>query len=142
MRQEARAAGSGASASQTRPAAVATRSVTAPSNRTRPCVENDDPVAERGHVLGLVGGQQDRRAFPGPGEDLTQRDALLRVDAGGRLVEQQQRGVAEQGLGQRDPATLPAGQGADRLVATSRKVDQVQNAAHLVVAAAARRSTP
>ena len=70
--------------------------------------EHHDPLAERGHVLGLVRGEQHRCAGPDAGQGATQRGALGRVKASGRLVQDEHAGIAEQCLGERDPAPLPA----------------------------------
>ena len=53
-------------------------------------VHDRHPVAELVGLLHVVRGQQDRLAVGVQlAEDLPQRDAALRVEAGGRLVEEQ-----------------------------------------------------
>ncbi len=96
-------------------------------------VEDDDPVAERGHVLGLVRGEDDRGPLPNGGEHPAQRGPLLRVEAGGRLVEHQQLRCPQQGLGQRGPASLPARQGTHPLAGQVLETHQGQDAPHLGV---------
>ena len=69
------------------------------------------------------------------GEHLAQRDPLLGVQAGGRLVEHEQLRVPEQGLGQPDPPALTAGQGPDPRVARSVEVDVGEDPSYLLDAA-------
>ena len=55
-------------------------------------VDDGDPVAELVGLLHVVGGEQDRLAVGVElAEDLPQGDAALRVEPGGRLVEEQDR---------------------------------------------------
>ena len=55
-------------------------------------VDDRDPVAELVGLLHVVRGEEDRLALGVElAEDLPQRDAALRVEAGGRLVEEQDR---------------------------------------------------
>jgi len=58
---------------------------------------------------------------------------LFRVDAGGRLVEDQDRRRPEQRLRQRDPAPLAAGHGPDPLGRGVGQPDLVEHPAHLRV---------
>ena len=58
---------------------------------------------------------------------------LLRVDPGGRLVQDQHRRRAEQRLRQRDPPPLPAGHGPDPPGAEAGQPHQVEHPAHLRV---------
>jgi hypothetical protein len=50
-------------------------------------VQHDYPLAERHHLLGLVGGQQYRAALAQLGDHLAEPQPLLRIEAHGRLVE-------------------------------------------------------
>ena len=61
--------------------------------REEPAVVDDgQPVAELVGLLHVVGREEDRLAVDVElAEDLPQRDAALRVEAGGRLVEEQHR---------------------------------------------------
>ena len=55
-------------------------------------VDDREPVAELVGLLHVVRGEQDRLPVGVQlAEDLPQRDAALRVEAGGRLVEEQDR---------------------------------------------------
>ncbi len=80
-------------------------------------------------VLGLVqvvGGEQDRRA--GVGQALDQAPELaagLRVEAGGRLVQEQQLGAADDAERDVEPAALAAGQAGRAGVALLRQADQL-----------------
>ncbi len=56
-------------------------------------VDDREPVAELVGLLHVVRGEQDRLAVGVElAEDLPERDAALRVEAGGRLVEEEDRG--------------------------------------------------
>ena len=96
-------------------------------------VEDHDPLAQGGHVLGLVGGDDHRRRLPGPAEHVAQPTALGRVEPGGRLVEDQQVRAPEQRLSQDDATSLAAGQGADPLGGDVGQPDEVDDTAYLVV---------
>ena len=54
-------------------------------------VDDDEPVGERVGLVEVVGGQEDGRAVLGaqPADQLPQVGAAARVEAGGRLVEEQ-----------------------------------------------------
>ena len=57
-------------------------------------VHDRDPVAELVRLLHVVGREQDGLPFGVHlAEDLPQRDPALRVEPGGRLVEEQDRGA-------------------------------------------------
>ncbi len=76
-----------------------------------PVGEDGDPV---GQVLGLVhvvGGQEDRLAeLAEPGDDLPGGPAGRRIETGGRLVQEDDLGVADQGQGDIEAPALAAGQ--------------------------------
>ena len=58
----------------------------------RAVVDDGEPVAELVGLLHVVGGEQDGLAVGVElAEDLPQGDAALRVEAGGRLVEEEDR---------------------------------------------------
>ena len=80
-----------------------------------PLAQHHDPVAQADQLRHLARGDQYaeplRGQLPQPGVDL----ALgADIDAAGRLVEQQQPGIAEDLLGQHDLLLVAARQGADR----------------------------
>ena len=137
VRQEARAPGAVSSPSQTRPAAVATKSVTPPCQAHPALVQHDDALAQRGDVLGLVGGDEHGRPVPGRRQHAAQGRALLGVEAGRRLVEHQQVGIAHQGLGEGDAVPLAARQPTQPLAGEVGEPDQLQHPAHLRCRAAA-----
>jgi hypothetical protein len=62
-------------------------------------VQDDDVATERRDVLGLMGGQHDRPLLTQRGHHLPEPQPLLRVEAGRRLVQHQERGIAQQRLG-------------------------------------------
>ena len=66
------------------------------------------------------------------GEGTAQVGALGRVEPGGGLVEHQDPRVAEQGLGERDPPALAAGEPGDPLGGQVAEPDEVEHAAYLV----------
>ncbi len=74
--------------------------------------------AQRGDVLGLVGGQDHGALLPDARDHLAEPQPLLRVEADGRLVEDEQLGFAEQGLSHTHPPPHAAGQGRIRWSAT------------------------
>ena len=76
-------------------------------------VDHNQLIAHRLHVLNDVGGQQDQPLPGGLGEQVAKVDALLRVQAHGGLVEDQEGRVPQQGLGDAHPLALAAGQGTD-----------------------------
>ena len=72
------------------------------------------------------------------GDDVPELAARLRIEAGGRLVEEEQLGIADQRAGDGEPLLLAAGELLDPGVALVLELDQLQ---HLVDGRArARRS--
>ena len=98
-------------------------------------VQHDHPLAQRGHVLGLVGGDHDGRRLACAAEHVAKPAPLGRVQPGGRLVEDQQVRVAEHRLGEHDASALAARQRADPLGRHVGQADQVDDPAYLVVPA-------
>ena len=92
--------------------------------------DDADPV---GQVLGLVEvvrGQEHRRpAVAQRLEQLPERPPRLRVEAGGRLVEEEQLGPADDAQRDVEPAALAAGQGAGPGAGLRRQADRLD---HLV----------
>ena len=68
----------------------------------RPSCEPYDPVGPRGE-LGAVGDQQHRAPGPKPLDRLADELGALRIEVGGRLVEDHERRVAEERARERDP---------------------------------------
>ena len=95
-------------------------------------------LAQRGDVLGLVGGQDHGAALADPGHQVAEPQPLLGVETRRRLVEDEQLGVAEQRLGDAHPAAHAAGQGADPAAGDVGQADQVDDPAYLVVPGPAR----
>ncbi len=77
-------------------------------------VEFEDPLGDVVQEVPVVGDGQDRALVLG--EVLFEPLHALGVEVVGRLVEQQQVGLGQQQLAQRDAAALTAGQVGDRLV--------------------------
>jgi len=76
-----------------------------------------------------VGGQHHGPALGEPGEQGAEADALLGVEAGGRLVDDEQLRVVEQGLGDADAAAHPTGVPAQLAASGVAEVDQLQQLA-------------
>jgi hypothetical protein len=93
-----------------------------------PLLEDPDPVAETRHLDQLVAREQDRLP-PLVGEvDEEAPDLLdaLRVEPVRRLVEQQERRVAEQGAGDAEPLPHSLGVASDPPVAVRREPDRLE----------------
>ena len=91
-------------------------------------VEHDHVVADLGHVVEEVGGQHHRDAEAAQAVDQGQH--LLpagRVEAGGGLVEQDELGVGDDGLGQLGPLAHAGGEAAHRPEAGLVQPDQVEH---------------
>ena len=82
-----------------------------PERRMRAVIEDGQAVAERFRLVHVVRGEDDRAAlaFHGP-DDFPQRAAALRIEPGGRLVEEDDFRIVDQGQRQRQPLRLPAGE--------------------------------
>jgi hypothetical protein len=96
-------------------------------------VQDGDAVAEALGLLQAVGGEEDRDAtlaeLVDQLVDVASRD---RIQAGGRLVQEQHLRVAEQRPGQGDPLAEPFGQGAAGIVGPVGQVDGPQGAANAI----------
>ena len=89
-----------------------------------PLIENCDPVGELVRFLQVLRGEQDRHtAGHEVADDLPHRVAAARVQAGGRLVEEDDAGVADQGHREVEPTPHAAGVGGGRLPG---RVDQIE----------------
>ena len=76
-------------------------------------VDDDDPLGEGLAFLQVVAGEHHGAAAVVVAADrVPQGVAGLDVQAGGRFVEQDQVGAADEGEGDREPALLPSGQSA------------------------------
>ena len=80
------ARGSRSLATHTRPSATVASSAGVPSKHTSE--QHDHALAQRGHVVGLVGRQHDRRMRAVVTQQLAKPQALLGIEARSRLVEQ------------------------------------------------------
>ena len=81
-------------------------------------VDEGDPVAELLRLLQVVGGEQDRRPLlVDPLDVVPELEPQLDVDAGGRLVEDQQARPVHHRPGQDQPPFHPAREGAGAFVA-------------------------
>ena len=73
--------------------------------------QHRDPVGQVLRLVHVVGGEEDRLAeLPQPGDDLPGGPAGGRVEPGGRLVEEDELGVADQREREVEPPPLAAGQ--------------------------------
>lgn len=70
--------------------------------REVPAAENDEPVAGSGDLRKDMGAKNDSVLFPEGRDELAQFNDLLRIKADGRLVQNQQRRVANECLRKSD----------------------------------------
>ena len=92
-----------------------------PADRAQGRVQDRDPVAEPLGLLEAVRGEEDRHAAAAELVDqLVDVAGGDRVQAGGRLVEEQHLRVAEQRPGQGDPLAQALGQGAAGIAGPGR----------------------
>ena len=96
-------------------------------------IQHDHPLAQRRHVLGLVGGDHDRRRLACPAQHVAKPAPLGRVQAGRRLVEDEQVRAAEHRLGEHDASALAARERAHPLGRHVGQSDQVDDPAYLLV---------
>ena len=91
-------------------------------------VDHHHVVAHLLHVVEEVGGEQHRDAERAEaGDQLEHLLAPERIEAGGRLVEQHQLGIAHERLGQLGALAHPGGEAADRPEARLVETDQVED---------------
>ena len=95
----------------------------APAQRLRGALRHDvpggdhrDPVGQVFRLVHVMGGEEDGLAeLPQPGHDLPGRAAGGRVETGGRLVQEDEFRVADEGEGEIEAAPVAAGEpGAER----------------------------
>jgi hypothetical protein len=97
------------------------------ADRAQRRVQDRDAVAEALGLLEAVRREEDRHAAAAErGDQLMDVSSDGRIQAGGRLVEEQHLRVAEQGSGQGDSLAEPLGQGAADIVGPVGKVDGPQ----------------
>ncbi|HVF80154.1 MAG TPA: hypothetical protein VNA28_17810 [Solirubrobacteraceae bacterium] len=96
--------------------------------------QDDHALAERGDVLGLMGGHEHDPFVAEVGYELAEAQPLLGIEPGAGLVEHEQLRVAEQRLRERDAAAHPTGEPADAAPGDVAEADQLQHAPHLAVA--------
>jgi hypothetical protein len=84
--------------------------------RDHPVIDDEHPVAQDVRFLQVVRGEEDRGAQvgPEPGYVLPQVASALRIQAGGRLVQEDQRRAVHQPERDLQPPPLPAGQRLDQ----------------------------
>ena len=87
--------------------------------------EDPDPVADGLDLAQEVAGEHDRQAalVDEPAQQLEDLDDADRVDRGGRLVEDQEVGRLDQGIGDAEPLAHAAGVGADPVVRAVGEAD-------------------
>ena len=92
-----------------------------------PAVEYRDPVRELVRLVQVLRGEEDRdSAGHEVPDDLPHRAAAARVEPGGRLVEEDQAGAADQGHRQVEPAPHAPGVGGGRLARRAGEVETVE----------------
>ena len=98
-----------------------------PSATFRPRSMTCDPVGELVGLVEVLGGQQHGAALADQLADgLPHLPAGARVEAGGRLVEEDQRRPGDQARGQVEPAAHAAGEVLDRLVRRLLEVELLE----------------
>ncbi len=90
--------------------------------------------AEVGDILDNMGRQDDHDVLADAGQKVEEAVAFFGVEAGGRFVDDDQLGIAQQGLGDAETLAHAAGEAGQRLVAHVPEIDLVQQAAHHVIA--------
>ena len=102
-------------------------------------LDDADRRAEVGELREDVAGDQDRLAHP---PQLVQQRLHLEpgpgVEARGRLVEDQDRRVVDQRLGQAEPLLHPLGEAVDVVVALVGQVEQLEHLADDLLARSVR----
>jgi hypothetical protein len=90
-------------------------------------VDDDYSLGHRVGFVEVMGREDDRRAVPGaqPQDVFLQVGAVVRVQAGGRLVEEEQLGGVDQPHRDVEPAPLAAGEGGHRAVGDAAQVERV-----------------
>ena len=101
--------------------------------REQPAVVDDrEPVAELVGLLHVVRGEEDRLAVAVQlAEDVPERDAALRVEAGGRLVEEQDRGPVHDRPGHHEPLGHAAGEREHRRLRPIGQAELLEQSAGL-----------
>lgn len=86
-------------------------------------VHNDQLAADRLHILNDMGGQQHQPVLGCLGKEVAEVDALLRVQAHGGLVKDEELRVSQQSLGDSHPLALASGESADSGPALLLQID-------------------
>jgi len=94
-----------------------------------PIDKHEYRVADR-CLVSEVGRHEHGRRAPPLGEDVAQAEPLVGIEAGGGLVQQQQRGRPKQCLGQSEASPHPARQPFDAIVSSVAQPDGVENLEH------------
>jgi hypothetical protein len=95
-----------------------------------PAVDDGDPVGQLISFLQVLGGQQERCPLaPQLAHDGPDLVAAARIQARGRLVEEQHPRAGQQARGDVEPAPHPAGVGPGRPVSRLRQVEPLQQLA-------------
>ena len=92
----------------------------------RPSAMHRHARAEVGDVLDDVGREDDDDVLADLGEQVEEAVALLGIEAGGRLVDDDQLGIADQRLGDAEALAHAAGEAGQRLLAHVPQIDLVE----------------
>ena len=109
------------------PATAWASSSALPSATIRPWLQDQDPVGELLRLVQVVGGEQDRGVLQigQPVHQIVEVPPGGRVEAGGRLVQEQQFRPADDADRHVEPPSLTAGQRGDLLVAVLGQPDRL-----------------
>src|SRR5206468_3300587 len=80
-------------------------------------IDDDHAVADDAHLMEDVRRQQNRALASQLADEVTDLDHLVRIETDGRLVENQQRWLGNERLGETDPLSITLGQLADLALA-------------------------
>ena len=88
-------------------------------------VEDDDAVTHLAYFLHNMGREDDRTFLTERTNKGTDLDELVRIETCGRFIEDEQLGVAKQGLGETDTLTIAFAEFTDVLMPLRRQADTV-----------------
>ena len=85
-------------------------------------MEDRHVAAQVGHVADDVRGEDDDHVVADGAEEVVEADALLRIEAGGGLVDDDEAGLAEERLRDAEALLHSAGEAAEGLLADVEEV--------------------
>jgi hypothetical protein len=101
-------------------------------------VDDGDPVAEHLHLRQDVGGEQDGRRAAQRLDELAGLPDLVGVEPDGRLIEDEDRRLRDEAVGQRHPLPVPLGEPPDELARHVREGALLKRRPHPLAPSPAR----